>query len=175
MIIIVVYTGHTFKILARDDDRYLQFRNHRFFFGRHAPGHQDDPGDLVVLHQIQVTDLFLITQFRVSQKGYITGFRKCIADPGHDGTDRIRMDLGNNHADLPAPACPHGPGHQVRPVAGNLYGFSYLFSFLIAQRASVDITAHSRRGHARQLRNFLNSHSLFLVGVLLKTTVLQVY
>ena len=98
--------------------------------------------------------------FRIAQDSHIVFLGQAQGNARRHPADRIGMDLGNDHTDLAAVACTHGPGHEVGPVARLLNGPADPFLFFLAEGASVDIPAYCSRRNSRQLRYFFDGHDI---------------
>ena len=122
VVIVVIDAGKARIILPGHHQRHAALPHGIREDRRETGSHQNDAGDLVVLHDIQITERIAFFVVRTAQQCHISALTQLPGNAGSHLADRIGMDFRHDHTDLPDMAGPHSLCHQVRMISGLLDG-----------------------------------------------------
>ena len=156
--VVMIDAGEAVDALSCDHERHRTCGQRRFLVIAQGRSHQNDPGNAIALHHVQILQFPVFARIRIAQDCQISFFQQLFRNAVHHLIDGFREDPGHNDPDLPHLAGAHRLGHQIGAVPGLLDGPCDPFFLFLAQRSSIQISADSCCRYARELSNFLNCH-----------------
>ena len=157
--VVVKDTGQALEVLAGDHDRHAAAADSLRDLRRKDGSHQDNSGDLALLHEVQVAVFLLRVMVRAAEQGHVAFLKELLCGTRRDAADRIGVQAGDNDPHLVDPAGAHGLGHGIGPVAGLLDGLFDQGAFFLAEGSSIQISADRCGRDSRQCGNFFNGHA----------------